>query len=585
MTAEHSPIDDTPRSKAKSRMRTKQCAYDFGHMYLLNVKTRKLEAFSGRCIPKYGILSHTWSQNEPTFDDFQNRTRRWKLRMGPDYVKINGCCAQAILDRLDYVWIDNCCIDRGSSAELSEAINSMFRWYANAAVCYVYLADVRPAIQLLTSGAESAPVVLPLPIDLRQHEDMKNSRWFTRGWTLQELLAPSMLKFYDLNWHLIGYSSSIDEDGTAGHAKEVPRLTPLLADITRIPKRYLQHEDLNQASVAERMSWASTRQTTRAEDMAYCLLGIFGVNMPMLYGEGEGAFVRLQEEILKTHDDHSIFTWGLEGLLPWRTMGGESMATSPADFRWCGRVTACRPEEERSNHYVTTNVGIHIELPLVQLRSGEYLARLNCTVDSGQPDILLEDKYLSLILTQSRERQNVFYRRTTTSPTLVPLRFFENAPHDSIYLAPSPRITYRQMRNGPLFVSAACEKLFSVRFTYPDVLDVHEGVYALITDLWKHLKNGSGIFLDCVSIAGELFALQVQFVLEEDDTDGGGILLSSASIGISHRRNVRSIVELMLPPEADDFPGMSWETDPVIEGGRIILEPAGANQWKIDVVM
>ncbi|KAK7428166.1 hypothetical protein QQZ08_005406 [Neonectria magnoliae] len=548
-------------------------------MYLLNVSTNKLESFSDGAIPKYGILSHTWGQNEPIFDDFQSSSRRWKLKRGSQHAKVNGCCAQAESDGLNYVWIDNCCIDKKSSAELSEAINSMFTWYANAAVCYVYLGDLLPVAQRQSNSGQQ-----PLSLDAAQLKNLQKAKWFTRGWTLQELLAPSLLKFYDSAWNIVGYSSWIHAERTT--AWEVPRLTPLLAELTRIPRRYLQGDDLGQASVAERMSWAAGRQTTRREDMAYCLLGIFNVNMPLLYGEGTGAFVRLREQILKKHDDHSVFAWGYnnDAFIPEQGSDRAStMAVSPSEFKWCRNITSRRSEDEPSNHYETTNVGIHIKLPLVRLRSGEFLARLNCTVDSGQPDIMLEDKYLALILTRARDRENVFYRRRTASPTLVPARFFEHALRHNIYLAPTPSITHRQMRSAPLFVSASCAKFFSVQYTYPDIIDIHEGVYVLISDLWKHPKDGNGIFLDCVGVTGEQFAIRVQFLWENHPSESGINQIASAYMSVSYRRHVCSMVELMLTPEAADSPEIGWEANVVIEGQQIVLEPAESNQWSIEL--
>ena len=162
---------------------------------------------------------------------------------------------------------DLCCIDKTSSAELSEAINSMYRWYQESGVCYAYLADVPP-------------------------NAFSKSRWFTRGWTLQELIAPSTVIFLDQKWQEIGTKSSLQR---------------VISEITGIPTDILLGGDLEDASIAQRMSWASKRETTRVEDAAYCLMGIFSIHMPMLYGEGERAFIRLQEEIMRVSDDHSLF--------------------------------------------------------------------------------------------------------------------------------------------------------------------------------------------------------------------------------------------------------------------------------------
>lgn len=155
----------------------------------------------------------------------------------------------------------------------------MFRWYQKADVCYVYLPDI------------SKDITLP-----DEYSEIARSRWFTRGWTLQELIAPSSLIFYSKEWYRIGTKTELCE---------------LLATITGIDVETLQGQDLEYISVAKRMCWASKRITTRVEDMAYCLLGIFDIKMPLLYGEGNKAFLRLQEEILKISGDHSLFAWGM----------------------------------------------------------------------------------------------------------------------------------------------------------------------------------------------------------------------------------------------------------------------------------
>lgn len=175
----------------------------------------------------------------------------------------------------EWIWIDTCCMNKKSSAELSEAINSMFQWYANAEECYTYLSDVPSENHL---------------------EWSKRSRWFTRAWTLQELIAPNHLVFYDERWQAIGSKYQFPE---------------VLTDLTGIEPAYLNcRRPVHFASVAQRMSWASARTTSRPEDMAYCLLGIFNVNMPLLYGGGaRRAFIRLQQEILAVSSVETIFAW------------------------------------------------------------------------------------------------------------------------------------------------------------------------------------------------------------------------------------------------------------------------------------
>lgn len=198
--------------------------------------------------------------------------------------KIWRCCDYARVRGYPYLWIDTCCIDKTSSAELSEAINSMFDWYSQAAVCYVFLFDV-------SAGFNPAA----------KDSSFRRSMWFKRGWTLQELIVPSRSVFLSMDWQMIGTKAS---------------LASTIEDITLIDADVLLHRrGLHTVSVAQRMAWASRRETTRIEDEAYCLMGIFGVRLPVIYGEGPQAFARLQEEIMRRIPDQSLFAWGIESNL------------------------------------------------------------------------------------------------------------------------------------------------------------------------------------------------------------------------------------------------------------------------------
>jgi hypothetical protein len=222
-------------------------------------------------IPPYAILSHTWGADteEVSFKDMMDGTGMDKL----GYNKIRFCEEQARRDDLQYFWIDTCCIDKSNSTELQEAINSMFRWYRNATKCYVYLVDVsRPAL-----GTDSKLSQPPWESSFRK------SRWFTRGWTLQELVASALVEFFSKEGEQLGNKRSLER-----HIHEV----------TGIPVKALRGSPLSDFSVPERMLWAEARDTTRKEDKAYSLLGIFNVYMPLIYGEGrENAFKRLRDEI------------------------------------------------------------------------------------------------------------------------------------------------------------------------------------------------------------------------------------------------------------------------------------------------
>jgi Heterokaryon incompatibility protein (HET) len=237
-----------------------------------------LTSVIGNKIPRYAILSHTWEADnqEVAFRDLVDGLRESKA----GYRKIRFCGEQANLDGIQYFWVDSCCIDKSSSAELTEAINSMFRWYRNAVKCYVYLSDV--------------PIS---DIDLRA---FRQSRWFTRGWTLQELLAPQSVEFFSREGRRLGDKQSLELQ---------------IHQVTGIPVQALQQlGGLSQFSVEERMSWTAKRETTIEEDQAYCLLGIFDVHLPLIYGEGrEHAFRRLRKEICTGHVVSSL---GVEDELP-----------------------------------------------------------------------------------------------------------------------------------------------------------------------------------------------------------------------------------------------------------------------------
>ncbi|KAI1398407.1 HET-domain-containing protein [Hypoxylon fuscum] len=310
-------------------------------MHLLDVNTLQLEKFvkekDGKAVVNYGILSHRWlaQREKVTFQDIE--TGNYHQKTG--CYKLLNCCEQAKRDNLRYVWIDTCCIDKTSNTELQEAINSMYRWYENADKCYAFLKD--------TVREESG--------DLRL---CQAEEWFQRGWTLQELIAPKEVHFFDCRWQYIGDRVSLKH---------------LISDTTGIGLPLLEGtRKPHEFSVAERMSWASGRKTTRDEDRSYSLIGLFDVNMPMLYGEGATkAFLRLQEEIIKTSDDHSIFAWkgvqGAQGLL----------ATSPDSFRDCKGM---RGITRRSGNIVfsMTNRGLSITLNLRPWAVDTYLALIDC---------------------------------------------------------------------------------------------------------------------------------------------------------------------------------------------------------------
>lgn len=302
-------------------------------MRLVNTATLGLSEFSTANVPSYAILSHLWVEGqEVSFQDFTaDLTPPTTTKSG--YHKIQKACEIALKDGIEWIWIDTNCIDKASSAELTEAINSMYNWYRGAELCYAYLHDV-PELDT----AQKDPLRL-----------FRQSGWFHRGWTLQELIGPRQMVFYSQTWTKIGgRSQSLAEEISSVTGIEVPVLQGLT--------------DLHEVSIAKKMSWAATRQTSRIEDVAYCLLGLFDVNMPLLYGEGSKAFIRLQEEIIRTSNDHTIFCWTRNASVApeWTSM----LAPSPAAF---SKSSDYLPIDawESPMPYSMTNLGLSIYLPVI----------------------------------------------------------------------------------------------------------------------------------------------------------------------------------------------------------------------------
>jgi hypothetical protein len=230
----------------------------------------------------------------------------------------------------------------------------MFQWYRDADVCYAYLQDVR-------DDSDPQAKVKAAP------SEFNRSEWWQRGWTLQELIAPRILYFYDTKWRCIGSRNM---------------LAAAVSEITSIDIEYFNSGDLSRYSIAQKMSWASERKTTRVEDAAYCMLGIFGINMPLLYGEGEGAFQRLQEEILRRSADSSIFAWEKTRYVP------QLLAPAPLYFRRYGSLSRVN-ERQFYGLYSTatiidrgasvTSKGVEITLPFIRrdaISSKQGLAKL-----------------------------------------------------------------------------------------------------------------------------------------------------------------------------------------------------------------
>ncbi|KAI0140460.1 heterokaryon incompatibility protein-domain-containing protein [Xylariaceae sp. FL1272] len=370
-------------------------------MHLLKTDTIKLIPQNLTKPYTYAIFSHTWGDDEVVFEDFE----KGHPEMKPSYKKVQSACREALRNGYDYIWIDNCCIDKRSSAELSEAINSMYAWYDKADVCYAYLSDV--------NATEEINIDSP---DLQRH--LQESRWFTRGWTLQELLASRDMYFYgkdwtfiSTKWHLRGHLSSI---------------TGVDVDILEDPRM------LRRASIAKRMSWAATRETTRPEDIAYCLMGVFRVNMPMLYGEGGvKAFWRLQEEIMKQSDDQSLFAWTESGTPDVAKHG--LLADHPSAFINCRHIMPYEDYKPRLPFHMT-NRGLSIELHLSRISEEVWVAALDCPVPPDYPDFKFLAIYLERLSVATGQFARIRASRLAQLSDLGALQtiYVRQAPEDSI---------------------------------------------------------------------------------------------------------------------------------------------------------
>jgi hypothetical protein len=341
-------------------------------MRLIDTKTLVLRDFFDSRIPPYIILSHRWEDGEVTFRDV---TESLNLR-APGWTKIRRFCSIVRKFGYRWAWVDTCSIDKTSSAELSEAINSMYKWYERSDTCFVYLHDVvyeaqdvlqlditRTSTEVFRHSADSkSRNVIPSKSTVSA---FRESQWFTRGWTLQELIAPRNITFFDRDWRPFGSKDTLSDP---------------ISDITSI-ENIRNHSSLQQQSIATKMSWASKRNCTRSEDTAYSLMGLFDVNMPLLYGEGvRNAFRRLQLEILKVSSDESIFAWNDPD-----PDTNSMLASLPAAFAQSSRINPFTPSIPRQP-FAMTNKGLEITTVILSSKASglvKYLP-LNCYRE-GEP--------------------------------------------------------------------------------------------------------------------------------------------------------------------------------------------------------
>lgn len=371
-------------------------------MRLINLRTRRLQevadselllmqtvtAGAPAHVQNYAVLSHTWTGQELSLADYMciqdepSSVKANQLKQRAGWSKIQGFLSTLTrfvqetpwLQRVEWAWVDTCCIDKSSSSELSEAINSMYSWYERSAICFAFLQDITTAnLSLKVDTTIASSILMTTP----------PRRYFTRGWTLQELIAPNEVFFFNVSWQYIG-------------SKRAPETAEVLSKITKIPSRILTKEiSCWRASVSQRMKWASSRTTTRPEDEAYCLMGLFDINMPLLYGEGRKAFIRLQEAIMATHNDHTIFTWTSNPFLArtsFPVLAGAVMDFKGSDECNSASILVLRPNisyielvagryTEPPLPYQVTNTGLQIQLPVTKASAHFSTSSTHCTME------------------------------------------------------------------------------------------------------------------------------------------------------------------------------------------------------------
>ena len=366
-------------------------------MRLIRTTKLDLEEFVDDQIPKYAILSHRWEAGEVSMQDWVEERQRGSA----GDLKVRAFCDLAVQHGYDYAWVDTCCIDKRNSAELSEAVNSMFEWYRRAGVCMVYLSDV--SMEELDVGKD------PDEVDMKE---FRQSAWFTRGWTLQELLAPDHSFFYSKSWKQIGTRRSL-----LRHIVEASGIEERYITATPAFARNLE-QMLASTTIAMRISWASRRRTTRIEDAAYCLLGLFGISMMPLYGEGHRAFRRLQLEIMKEFNDDSLFAWSTNS-----ARLNNFLATHPRDFATAPAMLAHSWHPFSRGDFVATNAGIKLTASLLPAKTPSssypgglklgnknfrYLL-LNCTNEAATSHLAL---IVLPAVTEGEGRKTLWLRRS-----------------------------------------------------------------------------------------------------------------------------------------------------------------------------
>ncbi|KIK69186.1 hypothetical protein GYMLUDRAFT_80517 [Collybiopsis luxurians FD-317 M1] len=438
--------------------------------------------------PPYAILSHTWSEKEKSNPELFGAVafdRNALPAQQAGYHKVKASCERAREFGFNYIWIDLWCIDRTSISGLSSGLNEMFRYYQDSSLCLVYLNDI-----------DFDPVTF-------NGSQLEKCQWFTRGWTLLELLAPSSVVFYDRSWEKIGTKISLGNTIVA---------------ITGIPFDALSNKcSLESFSIAQRMSWAAHRETTLDEDMAYCLMGIFGVNMSIIYGEGgQEAFMRLQAKIIQQSNDQTIFAWTAEP-----SLARGLLAATPKAFQNSGDIVVDSTYQIQKPFRVT-NHGLHVYLNCSDEKNGEMVGLLGC----AQNDKLL-GVYLSRFATH--------YERIRPYE-LLKGPFLPLPTHGrEMYIKSSKNVTH----NSP----EKSQSLHKQNIVYKVYLSSNSSDSAVI---WKDNKNTVKSAEYVIPLSKNRH-LPVQVVIGQEQKDGSKLALFSVlvqafdpgpRVGVDIRTNV-----------------------------------------------
>ncbi|KAI8630493.1 heterokaryon incompatibility protein-domain-containing protein [Xylariaceae sp. FL1651] len=453
------------------------------------LKTERYELVEANDVPEpfpqYAILSHTWisPKDEITYQDFKQRKGDIEndIFKQKGWAKLKGYCDRAAKDGWDWAWMDTCCIDKTNPADTQEAINAMFRWYQGAGICYAYLEDVDASKVLDHLDIKDGGSSLDLDLDdIASRENVADpttfphmalkaflikAKWFTRGWTLQELLAPPYLVFVDRKWRRIGTRESWADE---------------INQASRIGAHHLTSFDpvnFTSCSIAMRLSWASRRETTVEEDETYSLLGLFGISLPLIYGEGRlRAFDRLQRELITVYNDDSIFAWKALQPLSKYFAGTHQKGYNPRrgilapSIREFWDAFSIKSFGFYGNSFSMTNRGLEITAKRWRYKDDptKCLIRLNCGIEIsrhiGIPLSHVDDSYERIqvgelydMRTVDRDQweeesgsQSTFIRASSDLNFLVPSSIFSIMYPEQIIIGEKYCVDYRTTMVGSI---------------------------------------------------------------------------------------------------------------------------------------